>query len=144
MKKNESLDNDATEYTVAAATRVIEQAHETPVRLVGMSQKTFEARRLLAEALEGVGDEMLEFEKLGNDYIKVIRNFRMSAVSEVNQAKVLLCDIRKFLLDPAHDKEIERLAQFVSLCERLQSLKSSGILDAVGDTILKLACHDSR
>ena len=40
---------------------------------------------------------------------------------------------------PFTGEEIARLKEFVDLCERLQRLKRDGVLDALANTIIKLA-----
>jgi hypothetical protein len=50
-----------------------------------------------------------------------------------------LKEVRQFFLEGDYEKEIERLHEFVDLCERLKALTQDGFLDAVADTLLKLA-----
>lgn len=57
---------------------------------------------------------------------------------ETKQTITTLGDVRKFFLDPRHEEEIQRLKEFVQLCERLRELKRDGFLDGIVDTILKL------
>lgn len=57
---------------------------------------------------------------------------------ETKQTLATLADVRKFFLDPRHEEEIQRLKEFVQICERLRELKRDGFLDAVTDTILRL------
>jgi hypothetical protein len=49
-----------------------------------------------------------------------------------------LKDVRTFFLEGDYEKQIDRLREFIDLCERLKALKDSGTLDAIADTILKL------
>jgi len=42
---------------------------------------------------------------------------------------------------PFTGEEIARLKEFVDLCERLQRLKRDGVLDALANTIIKLAAR---
>lgn len=63
------------------------------------------------------------------------------AVIEI-ETKLMLSsfrDVRQFFMDDKHPEQCKRLAEFVSLCERLKALKDSGFLDTVADTILKLS-----
>jgi hypothetical protein len=49
-----------------------------------------------------------------------------------------LKEVRQFFLEESYETEIQRLHEFIDLCERLQALKESGFLDIVADTMLKL------
>lgn len=77
-----------------------------------------------------------EFKK---EIIETFRGMRMTTMTEVATMMKPLEDLRKFFLGAEHDKEIARLREFVDLCERLETLKKSGFLDTVADTMLKLS-----
>ena len=73
------------------------------------------------------------------EIIENFRGMRMTTTTEVAAMLKPLEDLRKFFLGAEHDKEIARLREFVDLCERLETLKKSGFLDTVADTMLKLS-----
>jgi len=75
-----------------------------------------------------------------------LRNARLQAVTEINSSLKLMRDIRAFFLEPEHIEQIARLKDFIKTCNELKRLKDEGILDAIGETILKLAvnCDDSK
>jgi hypothetical protein len=50
-----------------------------------------------------------------------------------------LKEVRAFFIDKDYELERARLAEFISLCERLRALKESGFLDTVAETMLNLA-----
>ena len=58
---------------------------------------------------------------------------------ELRRREVAKHDARTALLFTS--KEIARLKEFVNLCERLRRLKRNGVLDALADTIIKLAAR---
>jgi hypothetical protein len=70
--------------------------------------------------------------------IGVLRSARMSTISEISQSLTAFRDLRQFFLADEHEHEMARLKEFVDVCERLLTLKNSGMLDALADTILKL------
>jgi hypothetical protein len=72
-------------------------------------------------------------------YIEDIRQTRFAVVTEVANITKPLRDVRQFFIGPDHANEIERLREFVDLCERLQKLKANGFLDSVAETIIRLA-----
>ena len=63
----------------------------------------------------------------------------MTAVQEIQATLAMMKDIRKFFLDSDHSEEINRLRDFVGLCNELKALKENGTIDAISDTILKLS-----
>lgn len=98
-----------------------------------------DARRIVYELCEGLGGEMEKCRADLKIYIEDIRRSRMAVVTEISQISSGLREVRQFFLGGDYKEEIERLRTFVELCERLEKLKASGFLDAVADTMLKLA-----
>jgi len=70
--------------------------------------------------------------------IQAIRNMRLTTVTEMNAMLSAMKDVRKFFLESDYREEMDRLKEFVAVCKELETLKESGLLDAVSDTILKL------
>ena len=68
----------------------------------------------------------------------LLREKRFALDTETRLLMNQLKEVRQFFLDDAHDRQVDRLREFNDLCERLAALKSSGFLDAIADTILKL------
>jgi hypothetical protein len=102
-------------------------------------EDTKEAKEALRVAVEGIGENMDKIKPMKKELIDSLRGMRMTTTTEVAAMLKPLEDLRKFFLGAEHDKEIDRLREFVDLCERLQKLKESGFLDTVADTMLKLA-----
>lgn len=102
------------------------------------AEATLAARKTLQTAIEGIGTAMHQFRPMSDEYVKDIRQCTSAAVFEVRNLIRACEDIRKFFISEQHTEEIKRLSEFVALCERLQALKTSGFLDSVVDTILKL------
>ena len=71
-----------------------------------------------------------------------MRELRFASESETRQLLASLKDVREFFLDPVHETQLARLAEFVTLLERLRSLQQSGFLELISDTILRLATHE--
>jgi hypothetical protein len=98
-----------------------------------------DARKIISELCEGIGGEMEKFKADSKNYLQDIRSARMSIVSETSAMSTSLREVRQFFLGSDYAEEIKRLREFVDLCERLNSLKESGFLDNVADTMLRLA-----
>lgn len=102
-------------------------------------EDTNEAQEALRTAIEGIGENMDKIKPMKKELIENLRGMRMTTTTEVAAMIKPLEDLRKFFLGAEHDKEVERLRDFVDLCERLERLKKSGFLDTVADTMLKLS-----
>lgn len=101
-----------------------------------------EARQSMDKLTKGLADDMREFKESTRLALQDIRNLRMNVVSEFHQMSGPLKDVKQFFMGHDYEEQISRLREFVSLCERLQELQTSGFLDAVADTIIKLdAAH---
>ena len=98
-----------------------------------------DARQIIQELIQGIGGEMEKFRADNKRYLEDIRNTRFAMITETSQMTGALKEVRQFFLGGDYKEEIARLKEFVDLCERLQSLKKSGFLDNVADTMLRLA-----
>lgn len=98
-----------------------------------------DARKIVAELTDGLGGDMERFKASTKLYLEDIRQTRFAMVSETAQMTGPLREVRQFFIGSDYKEQIERLREFVELCERLQKLKESGFLDSVADTMLRLA-----
>ena len=98
-----------------------------------------DARQIIQELIQGIGGEMEKFRADNKRYLEDIRSTRFAMITETSQMTGALKEVRQFFLGGDYKEEIARLKEFVDLCERLQSLKKSGFLDNVADTMLRLA-----
>jgi hypothetical protein len=103
----------------------------------------------LAESREqmqqSLNDVMAMSDALQPKLVKAVheaRETRMALTSEFNAALAIMKDCRLFLLHADHREELARLEAFVGLCERIKSLRDNGILDAVGDIVVRLALKE--
>jgi len=100
------------------------------------------------QVLQGLYNDVRALNELVSPLIRSqileLRNARMSVVSEVQTMLVMMKDIRKFFLESDYKEEVERLGKFVALCKELEELKSSGIMDAVSDVMIKLSLKESE
>jgi hypothetical protein len=124
--------------------RVIEEANDMPGQLAPSVKAAREARETVSELLRGIGYEMEQFEDNCRDHLNAIRGKRIAVVSEATQITNALKEVRQFFIGADYKTEMERLEEFVTLCERMQRLKDSGFLDRVADTMLNLAEGGAR
>ena len=125
--------------TEVIASKSIQASKQIPNIMSDLVEKTIEAKRTLSEACTGIGESMENLKPMKKQMIEELRGLRMTTTTEVAAMLKPLEDLRRFFIGADHDKEVARLREFVDLCERLEKLKSSGFLDTVADTMLKLS-----
>jgi hypothetical protein len=104
--------------------------------------KAQDARRAITELIDGLGADIGNFRSSTKAFIEEIRQIRMTIVTETSQMTRGLREVRQFFLGSDYKDEIARLREFVDLCERLTVLKQNGTLDAITDTMLRLAIRE--
>lgn len=97
-----------------------------------------EAREALDELTDSWKASWIEWLERSKTILTEFRQWRMAMNAESKIVTQDFAEVRKFFLSKDHEEEIRRLSEFVNLCERLQALKSSGFLDTITETILKL------
>lgn len=116
--------------------------HERVARLIKdanpVVKQAQESREIVNQLLGGIGGDMEKFQADTKEHVQSLRATRYAVVTEIGAISSSLKDVRQFFMGPDYKEEIERLREFVDLCERLQALKNAGFLDAVADTMLKL------
>lgn len=126
---------DTVETMAPMMVRVGGEKAKELTKLDGQLSEISAALRRTMDELSVVYREVSEFTR---EATNATRSTRMAAVSELTQLSTALRDVRKFFLGAEYEQEQRRLREFVELCERLKSLKDSGFLDAVSDTMLRL------
>lgn len=121
------------------APAMIKEMNQHVHEMTPLARAAFDARGVLNDSLAQVGLSLDEFKAKSKILLDELRGTRFSAVSETTQMLSPLKELRQFFLGKDYDEEIKRLKEFVELCERLQKLKQDGTLDAVADTMVKLA-----
>ena len=69
---------------------------------------------------------------------KELREKRLALTTEIKSSISLMRDIRKFFLEKDHKIEINRIEEFLNVCERVKALIEDGTMDTITETILKL------
>lgn len=114
-------------------------AKDLPDKAIPILERAKDSRASVNELLDGLGHDMTAFEDGCKKFLEDIRQTRMAVVAETSQMSKSLREVRQFFLGGDYQNEIARLREFVDLCERLQALKKDGTLDALADTMIKLA-----
>lgn len=114
------------------------EAESRPDQITELLNKTLAAKEALYAAMADLGETVSGFKKLTDEYSKDLHAFRSSVILDLGAAKKEMADVRKFFLEKEHVTEIDRLKEFIQLCERLKALKDAGVLDVITDAILKL------
>jgi hypothetical protein len=109
---------------------------------IDASEEMLEKAREVTAAIEYLSTEIAgpwaEYQLFVKEALGTVRDQRIALGSETRLLMVALKEVRQFFLDQTYETEINRLHEFIDLCERLKALKESGFLDTVADTILKL------
>jgi len=121
------------------AAKVIAIINAGPQEVTALARAAVDARGVIQENMKTLGSTMEAFEAKTKVVLNDLRMSRMAVLTETTQMLTPLREIRQFFIGRDYDKEIERLREFVSLCERLEGLKQRGSLDVIADTMLRLA-----
>lgn len=73
------------------------------------------------------------------DQVTHLRSLRMAITKETETTVEALREVSEFFIEHDYEAEMQRLQRFVGLCEQLKALKQDGTLDALSDTIIRLA-----
>jgi len=131
-RSDADVDNKITHHLQTAADKLPEQLQERVDILKSV-------RASLDLATDMFRQDMIEFTKELPANIEKMRSWRMTMDREKELALHSLKEIRTFFLGADHDKEMQRLSEFVRTCERLETLAANGTLEKVADVMLKLA-----
>lgn len=124
------------------AKALIAHAKTVNPELEKLSMSAADCRSLIDESVLNVGRAIEDFDRATKDAYGRVRMQRQAIVTDCAQMTTALRDVRQFFLGPDFDREQKRLAEFVELCERLKSLKDSGFLDTVADTMIRLSSSE--
>lgn len=126
-------------YDSEVAMGVVKMKEDIANKELNLAERVLAAREFLSYSTRHIWAAWPEWQDQLDTELRNLRLIRMALESETKTCMKELSDIRKFFLNPEHEREVARLKDFVETCERLKTLKESGFLDAVADTILKLA-----
>lgn len=132
MTKDDVFNQDIGHKLIQKTKSNIEQQEE-------FVQRVQDAKMGLELAVTTFRKSSLDFLEEMTKYLTDVRQTKVALGTETRQLLAQCQDVRTFFLSPEHTNEVQRLKEFVEICERLKALKESGFLDNVADTILKLA-----
>ena len=127
------------EMTQQISSSFVKQTEKTISETESLTQRALEARAAMDVLSESWKKAWFDFQATSDERLKEFRMTRIAVDTEMRLLLASLKEVRMFFLDDDYQKEIARLKEFADVCERLQQLKSSGFLDTVAETILKLA-----
>lgn len=125
-----------------AQAMIMEQISKLPKDTRPLVAAARDSRSIVNELLHGIGGEMEQFRADMKTHMEYLRRNRSAVMTEVGTLLNALRDVRQFFMDADYHVELERLRDFVEVCERLKALKESGFLDDVAETMLKLSKAD--
>ena len=130
-------------YDRHSADAAMIDTHETETKKkIKVAEELTERARELTATIDYLVTELHgpweEFQSFIKGAIATAREQRIAMGSETRLLMGSLKEVRQFFLEETYETEIQRLNEFIDLCERLQKLKENGFLDTIADTILKL------
>lgn len=117
---------------------LLEQINKHKSELTPVALAMIDGERAILSSTKTLKGSMEDLAASSKILLEDLRQTRFSVVSEVSKMTKELRDVRQFFLGHDYKDQIDRLREFVELCERLQKLKESGFLDSVADTMLRL------
>lgn len=117
--------------------KVVKMTDKLGVKEVELALQVKQAREFMDWSANHMKKDWLEWQK---DSDQAVKDARMTRMALERESKLILAacqDLRSFFGGDVANKEMEKMKEFVEVCERLQALKSNGFLDAIADTILK-------
>jgi hypothetical protein len=119
------------------------EAHEKTVKQgIKAAEELIERSREVIATIDylskEIGGPWAEYQLFIKAALTEVRENRIALGSETRLLMSALKEVRAFFIETDYQTEIDRLRDFVDVCERLRSLKTDGTLDALADTILKL------
>lgn len=133
---HELVNKNTVAETTAAA--LIAEAETKLEKLQKLRDEANEAVQLLFESTSGMGAVVQKFSDDSKQWVQDIRQTRFFICGELQQTKRDAEDLRRFFGSSEHDKQLEKMKEFVDVCEKLKQLKDSGFLDSVVETMIKL------
>jgi hypothetical protein len=135
--RSEYFDRNSADHAILAE-------HEKEVKKrIDVTEDLTERCRELTAAIQYLVTEIKGPWAEYNDFIKIslttVREQRLALGSETRLLMGGLKEVRQFFLEESYETEIQRLHEFIDLCERLQALKESGFLDTIADTMLRMS-----
>lgn len=142
MNKLPKIHDDEARRMIAEEAKEV-LCKNVPPNLEALEVDLADARRIIDDTIKFIDSSKDGFNASMKSFLTDLRATRMTGINEVHQMLVVLKDIREFFVGRDYDVQTARLKDFVELCERLEGLKSRGTLDALADTMLKLAVNKS-
>lgn len=126
-------------FNAELGAEIVKRAERLKDQNIDLAVRVGEALLFLEWSCTHIRKSWTEWQLESLTALNEVRMTRMALDTETKQTLAACADVRKFFLSADHEKEIARLKEFIELCERLKKLKADGTLDALADTILKLA-----
>lgn len=121
------------------AEAAISEIRKTVEKQEDLVNRVTDAKKALDLACSTFRRDSLDYMAEVDEHLKQFRMSRMALDQEHRNLLQSCADVRKFFLSEEHQEQVKRLNEFAETCKTLKALKDSGFLDAITETILKLA-----
>ena len=100
-----------------------------------LTEKAQESKDVLDHITGSMIDAWFDAESTLDSHLKSLRSKKVSIGIEAKQLIASFLVVTSIFGDTKQAAKLDTLKEFVSVCERLEKLKESGILDSVTDTM---------
>jgi hypothetical protein len=128
--------NEVAPFAIMEHEEKVKEGIKSGADLVARAHEVVDACDYLVDHIK---EPFGEYQTWVKKELQSTREHRIALESETRQLMAALKEVRAFFIDKDYELERARLAEFISLCERLRALKESGFLDTVAETMLNLA-----
>lgn len=139
FQQDGSRNQSQPEFDVKLAQELLKRTERLQDHSIDIAIRAKESREFLDWHINHLKTLWLDWQEESEKIFKDIQMTRKAIEYESKELLTACRDVRKFFLEPQHTEEVSRLKEFVEVMDRLRTLKFDGTLDAVADTILKLA-----
>lgn len=139
--RRSSIDKDGRMLNAALVGGTMETVNELLSVEIEKVNEVKEALQSAANQIRALGDVL--YPEIAEQVGK-LRAARMTIASEMESSLKSMREVRKFFLESDYQVEIERLQRFVKLCHEIESLRKTGVFDAVCNSAIRLAIRESE
>lgn len=120
------------------AEQMVNFASNKPQQVADLADRTRDARSALELAIGTIKESWSQFRPQQKEILEELRTFRMAVTTESATASTAANKLIAITKDESFKAGLSQLREMIALCDRLEELHKSGLLDAFMDMALRL------
>lgn len=129
---------DIEKVSQEIACELVSKTDEGKIRILELEERFKASAKFLDEATDQISTSWLKWLSDSKEYLDSVRAWRM-AIENENRVSIQSCkDALDFLGSEEYKEKMKSMRELIELSERLKSLKDSGFLDSLVDTLVKV------